>query len=69
MRPIQATMRQSLVVEKEAFTDNPVIRIQENEIEEWIETNKGVEITEAITDEQIIDSVIDKKRQSCLRFR
>lgn len=42
LRPIQMTVRQVLETVKAAPTANLVIKLQENETEEWIETDKGV---------------------------
>jgi hypothetical protein len=56
VRPAQTTSKQILETVKAAHTDNPLTKLQENEIEEWIEIDTGAEVTETITDEQIIDS-------------
>jgi hypothetical protein len=42
LRPIQMTVRQVLGTVKAAPTPNLVTKLQENETEEWIETDKGV---------------------------
>jgi hypothetical protein len=34
----------------------------ENETEEWIETDKRLEVTEAIANERIIDGVINPRK-------
>jgi hypothetical protein len=47
---------------KAAPTDNPLTKLQENEIEDWIEIDKGSEVTDTITDEHIIDSVVNPEK-------
>jgi hypothetical protein len=47
---------------KAAPADNLLTKLQENKNEEWIEIDKGAEVTETITDEQIIDSVINPEK-------
>jgi hypothetical protein len=55
---MQMSMRQSLET-VEVPTDNPATEVQENVTEKWIEIDKGVKVTETITDEQIMDGVIN----------
>jgi hypothetical protein len=59
VRPAETTAKQETV--KAAPTDNPLTMLQENETEEWIEIGKGAEVTETITDEQIIESCKSRK--------
>jgi hypothetical protein len=51
-------MRQNLEIVK-APTDNRVTEPQENVTEEGIEMDKGVMVTETVTDEQIMGNVIN----------
>jgi hypothetical protein len=62
VRPAQTTAKQILETVKAAPADYPLTKLQENEIEEWIEIDKGAEVTETITDEQIIDSVVNPEK-------
>jgi hypothetical protein len=62
VRHVQTTAKQILETVKAAPTDNPLTKLQENGIEEWIEIDKEAEVTETIADEQIIDNVVDPEK-------
>jgi hypothetical protein len=59
VRHAQTTAKQIPETVRAAPTDNPLSKFQENEIEELIEIDKGAQVTETITDEQITDSVVN----------
>lgn len=43
-----------------------LIKLQENETEEWIQIDKGVEVTRSVTDEQIRDSIIQPEKSKAV---
>jgi hypothetical protein len=59
------TLNKELETEETSRTDSPVTRLQKDETEDWDEVAKGVEGTETIADEQVIDSVISREVKSC----
>jgi hypothetical protein len=58
---MQISTRQSLEIVK-APTNNPVTGFQENVAGTWIVMDKGGKVTETITDEQIMDGLINPEK-------
>jgi hypothetical protein len=55
-------MQKIPVTVKATPTDDPVFKLHENETQEWIHTDKGGEVKQTVTNEEIIDSVTYPKK-------